>query len=121
MLTGTVASAQKIQLKAGEVLVDGQPCLLIKTLNNTLVSYSALDGNELFLLKFVHNSRYGKLYSKVTFLNEDRSLTSQSYVFTRKDIVKKLIDDGTLKDCKLVTEKVARFIQKYDENVEVPY
>ena len=111
-------SAQKIKIKKNTVYVDGNECLTISG-NSNNVSFSDMDGNELFFLKFIHNSRYASLYTKVTFFEEDLSFTSASYVFTKKLLIKKLVSDGTLKDCKLISKKVKRFIQKYDENVEV--
>lgn len=111
-------NAQKVKIKKNTVYVDGIECLKISGDSNN-VSFSDINGNELFFLKFIHNSRYTSLYTKVTFFEEDMSFTSSSYIFTKKLLIKKLTSDGTLKDCKLISEKVKRFVQKYDENVEM--
>ncbi|MBV7267980.1 hypothetical protein [Winogradskyella luteola] len=111
-------NAQKIKIKKNTVYVDGKECLKISGDSNN-VSFSDMSGNELFFLKFIHNSPYVSLYTKVTFFEEDMSFTSSSYVFTKKLLIKKLVSDGTLKDCKLISEKLKRFVQKYDENVEM--
>ncbi|GAB5563962.1 MAG: hypothetical protein Wins2KO_10250 [Winogradskyella sp.] len=111
-------NAQKIKIKKNTVYVDGQECLKVSGDSNN-VSFSDLEGNEIFFLKFIHNSRYASLYTKVTFFKEDLSFTSASYIFSKKLLIKKLLADGTLKDCNLVSEKVKRFVKKYDENVEM--
>ncbi len=110
-------NAQKIKIKSKIVYVDGKECLKISGDANN-VTFSDLDGNEIFFLKFIRNTRYAPLYTKITFFDQDVSLTSSSYIFNKKNLTKKLLADGTLKDCLLVAEKVKRFVQKYDENVE---
>lgn len=114
----SILNAQKIKIKKDIVYLDGQECLKVSGDPNN-VSFSDLEGHELFFLKFIRNTRYASLYTKVTFFDDDLSLTSSSYIFSKKLLIKKLLLDGTLKDCKLVSDKVKRFVQKYDENVEV--
>lgn len=113
----SLSLAQKVKIKKDVVYVDGKECL--KTSNDpNNVSFFDLEGNEIFFIKFIHNSRFAPLYCKITFFESNLSFTSASFMFTKKILVNKLISDGTLKDCKLVPEKVQRFVQKYDENVE---
>ncbi|WP_236554692.1 hypothetical protein, partial [Flavobacterium sp. 9AF] len=58
------------------------------------------------------------LYNKIIFLDKKLSFTSKSYIFTKKLLIKKLLADKTLNECKLDSEKVEKFVMKYDENVE---
>ena len=109
--------SQDIKIDDDIVLIDGQECLKICGDANN-VSISDLEGNEIIFMKFIHNSRYGSVYNKITFLDQKLSFTSQSYIFTKKLLIKKLLEDNTLKECKLDPEKVERFVLKYDENVE---
>ena len=109
--------SQDIKIDDDIVLIDGQECLKISGDANN-VSISDLEGNEIIFMKFIHNSRYGSVYNKITFLDQKLSFTSQSYVFTKKLLIKKLLEDNTLKECKLDPEKVERFVLEYDENVE---
>lgn len=108
---------QDIDIKKGVVIIDGKPCLKVDGDANN-VSFMDLAGNELFFLKFIHNSKYGPLYTKTTFLAQRLTMTSISYGFTKKLLLKKLLADGTLTDCTLVPAKVESFVLKYDEQVE---
>ena len=116
MFTIGFTNAQKVKIKKDIVYLDGTECLKISGDSNN-VSFSDLEGNEIMFLKFIHNSRYARLYTKITFFDQDLSFTSSSYIFNKKLLIKKLIDDGTLKNCKLDAEKVKRFVTKFDENV----
>ncbi|MEY2703656.1 MAG: hypothetical protein RLY43_2295 [Bacteroidota bacterium] len=116
-LISLVGYSQEIKIKDDIVSIDGKECLKIGGDANN-VSILDLEGNEIIFLKFIHNSKYGKLYNKVTFLDKKLSFTSMSYIFTKKLLIKKLLDDKTLNECKLDSEKVEKFVMKYDENVE---
>jgi len=111
------AFSQKIEIKKDLVYIDGKECLKISGDSNN-VSFSDLDGNEIIFLKFVHDSKYATLYNKITFLGQEVQFTSQSYIFTKKLLINKLVADKTLDNCKLDSEKVKKFAIKYDENVE---
>ncbi len=117
LLISLLGFSQVIKIDDDIVLIDGQECLKISGDANN-VSISDLEGNEIIFMKFIHNSRFGSVYNKVTFLDQKLSFTSQSYIFTKKLLIKKLVEDNTLKECKLDPEKVERFVLKYDENVE---
>jgi len=117
-LISQAAFCQDIDFKKGIISVDGKDCLKVNDSDANNVSFSDLEGNELFFLKFIRNSQYGPLYTRVTFLSQKLSMTSKSYVFTKKLLVKKLLADGTLMNCALVPAKVESFVLKYDENVE---
>ena len=116
LLTG-LAFGQEIDIKNDIVSIDGKECLKISGGSND-VSISDMEGNEIIFLKFIHDSKYAKLYNKVTFLDQRISFTSKSYIFTKKLLIKKLVADKTLVDCKLNPEKVEKFVLKYDESVE---
>lgn len=117
MLSISMMQAQKIKIKKGEVFVDDVKCLTIDGDPNN-VSFFNLEGEEIFFLKFIRDSRYASLYTKVTFLNQKSSFTSKSYIFTKKILIKKLIQSKVLVDCHLIDEKVENFVLKFDENVE---
>lgn len=116
-LISFVSFSQEVKIKNNIVFIDGIECLKISgDVNN--VSILDLEGNEIMFLKFIHNSKYGSLYNKVVFLDKKLSFTSMSYIFTTKLLIKKLVADKTLSECKLNPEKVERFVMKYDENIE---
>src|SRR5690242_10627958 len=112
------AFSQDFDIKKNSVWIDGKECLKINDSDPNNVSFYDLQGNELFFLKFIHNSIYGSLYTKITFLDQKLSFTSKSYIFTKKLLLKKLLGDNVITDCKLDPAKVERFVLKYDENVE---
>jgi hypothetical protein len=116
-LIGTTVFAQEIDIKDDIVTIDGKQCLKIGGGANN-VSIMDMEGNEIVFLKFIHGSKYGKVYNKITFLEQKVSFTSQSYIFTKKLLIKKLVQDKTLSDCKLDPDKVEKFALKMDENIE---
>lgn len=117
VFTTSFVSAQDIKIKKDIVYVDDKECLTIGGDANN-VSFYDLDDNEIIFLKYIHNSKYGSIYTKITFLDSKLSFTSKSYIFTKKLLIKKLIEDKTLENCQLTHEKVERFVLKYNENVE---
>ena len=82
------------------------------------VSFTDMEGNDLIFLRFIHNSKFAKLYTKVTFIDQKLSFTSQSYIYTKKLLIKKLINNNVIQDCKINVANLEKFIMKYDENVE---
>lgn len=117
-LAGHSAFCQDIVFKKDIISVDGKECLKVNDHDPNNISFMDLAGNEIFFLRFIHNSKYGALYTKTTFLNQKLTMTVMSYGFTKKLLVKKLLADGTLVNCSLVPAKVENFVLKYDENVE---
>lgn len=110
-------NAQKIKIKKDIVYIDDVECLKISgDVNN--ISFFDLEGNELFFLKFLHNTRYGALYNKITFINQKMSFTSRTYIYTKKLLINRLVDNFVLQNCALQEDKVANFVMKYDENIE---
>lgn len=118
LLLSYIGFSQDIKFKDDFVLIDGKECLKINDSDPNNVSILDLQGNEIVFLKFIHNSRYARLYTKITFLDQKLTFTSASYIFTKKLLIKKLLADNTLENCALNKEKVEKFVMKYDENVE---
>lgn len=118
LLITATAHSQEIKIKKGMILVDSKECLKINDSDPNNVSIMDLDGNEIIFLKFIHFSKYAEIYNKITFLDQKLSFTSRSYIFTKKLLIKKLLEDKTLENCKLNPQKVERFVLKFDENVE---
>jgi len=112
------AFCQEIDFKKNIVLVDGKECIKMSKEDAVSVSFSDMEGNEIVFLRFIHDSKYAKLYNKVTFVDQNLSFTSQSYIYTKKMLIKKLIKDSVIQDCKINLENLKKFIMKYDENVE---
>lgn len=110
--------SQDVDFKKNIVLVDGKECIKMSNEDAVSVSYSDMEGNELIMMRFIHGSRYGSVYNKVVFLNEKLSFTSQSYVYTKKMLIKRLVKDKVIENCKINRENLEKFIMKYDENVE---
>jgi hypothetical protein len=112
------AFCQDIDFKKGIVLIDGKECIKMSREDNVSISFTDMEGNDLVFLRFIHDSKYAKLYNKITFPGQKLSLTSQSYIYTKKMLIKKLIKDKVIQDCKINLENLEKFILKYDENVE---
>jgi hypothetical protein len=119
ILLATIAKTQSIKIKNNIVFIDGVECLKVNNDPNN-VAIMDLSGNELIFIKFIHDSKYGSLYNKITFLDQKLSFTSKSYIFTKKLLLKKLLEDKTLENCKLNPGKVEKFVLKFDEDVEKP-
>jgi len=118
LIIGTLVFSQKVSIKKNVIYLDEKECLKITSSDPNNVSISDLEGNEIIFLKFIHNSRYGSVYNKVTFLEQNLTFTSQSYVFNKKLLINKLVESKVLNNCKLDSDKVKTFVLKYDENVE---
>lgn len=112
-------NAQKIKFKKGVVTVDDVECLNYDS-SATNVEYNTLDNSNTFILKFIRTGvgQNGGLYTKVVFVEQNKSFTSKSYIFSKSLLVKKLIADEVLKDCSIDESKLDKFILKYDEGVE---
>jgi len=108
--------AQKIKIKKGVVYVEGESCLTTDG-DPVNISFYDADGEEIVFMKYLED-RKGQTYMKVTFLEQKLSFTSQSIIFTRKMLLRRLLSSNTIENCKLNQDKVERFILKYDEDVE---
>jgi len=110
--------SQEIDFKKGIITVDGKECMKYES-SASNVTYQNLNGDDLIILKFIRVN--GELYTKVIFVESRQEFTSQNYIFTKKNLVEKLIKSNTLVECALNEEKVNTFVLKYDEKVEERY
>ena len=109
---------QDIDFKKGVVLINGKECMKMSKEDAVSISFTDMEGNDMIFLRFIHNSKFGKLYNKVTFIDQKISFTSQSYIYTKKLLIKKLIINNVIQDCRINVESLEKFILKYDENIE---
>lgn len=117
-LVSCISFSQEIKIDKDIVFIDGKECLKINDSDPNNISILDLNGNEIIMLKFIYRSRYATVYNKIIFLDQKLTFTSKSYIFTKKLLIKKLLADKTLNECKLDAEKVEKFVLKYNENVE---
>lgn len=110
-----IANAQKIKIKKGIVYVDGIECLKVSSDANSL-AFSNLDGDDIIYVKYI--TSHGITYSKVIFIEQELELSSSTLTFTKKFLVKKLIENNTLKNCMLDADRIEKFVMRYDEKVE---
>jgi hypothetical protein len=117
-VTGNVAFSQDFDIKKNVVYIDGKECLKFHVSDPNNVSLLDMDGHEIIFMKYIHNTPYATVYNKITFLDQKMSFTSKDYIYTKKLLIKRLLNEGIIKDCKLNVEKVESFVMKFDENVE---
>ncbi len=100
-------------------MVDGTECLNYDISPNN-VEFTTNDDSQTIILKFIRTGigQNGGLYTKVVFVEQDKSFTSKSYIFNKKILVKKLLSNKVLKDCKIDETKIDKFLMKYDEKIE---
>ncbi|MSQ78358.1 MAG: hypothetical protein EXR21_01605 [Flavobacteriaceae bacterium] len=98
--------------------MDEKECLKVADSDPNNISILDMEGNEIIFLKYLDNTKFGGMYCKVTFLDQKLTFTSKSYMFTKTLLLKKLVLDKTLENCKLNSTKVEKIVLKYDENVE---
>lgn len=110
--------AQSVEIKKDIVYIDGQQCLKVDRKNPNNVGISDLDGNDLIYLKYA-DDKYGARYNNIVFVNTKSSFTSKQYIYTVKLLVKRLLDNHVLENCKLNDAKVENFIAKYNEPVAI--
>jgi|SRR5690606_19923469 len=112
--------AQSVKFKKDKVWVDGKECLNNHSSNANNIELATLDGSQTIFLKFIRTGigQNGGLYTKVIFVEQNKSLTSRSFIFTKKLLVNKLIDGEVLVDCNINEAKIDKFIMKYDEKIE---
>lgn len=112
------AFSQEIKIKDETIFLDEVACMKVVKNNPNNITITDMEDNELIDLKFIHNTKYASVYNKITFVEQDISFTSKNYVYTVKLLMKKLVADKTVDNCKLNPDKIKRFVQKYDEDVE---
>ena len=108
-------SAQDVDFKKGIVYVDDKECLKYDS-DATSVTFQNNEGNDIVYLKFIRVN--GALYTKVIFPESRQELTSESYIFTKKNLMDKMLKSKVIQNCELNEEAVANFVMKYDEGVE---
>ena len=116
-LSISLIQAQKIKIKKGVIYVDEEKCLTTDG-DPINISFYDSDGEEIIFMKYLDDKRDGESYMKVTFLDQKLSFTSKSIIFTRKMLIRRLLNTKTIESCKLNKDKVERFILKYDEDIE---
>ena len=118
-LNAFILFGQDINFKKGIVYVDGKECMKYDS-DATTVSFQNMNGDDIMVLKFIRPDRsQASLYTKVVFIESHQELTSQSYIFTKKTLVEKLLKSNALVDCTLNENKVRTFVLKYDEKVDI--
>ena len=108
--------AQKVKFKKGKVFVDGKECLAYDSSNPNNVELTSLDDEQTVILQFIRPESE-PMYTKITFLEQKKSFTSRSYIFTKKNLVKKLISAKVLVDCQFNEDKIDKFVRRYDEDI----
>jgi hypothetical protein len=119
LLATGLMHAQEIDVKKNIVSIDGKECLKVdkKDLNN--VSISDLNGNDLVYLKYA-DDKFGKRYNTIIFVNSKKSLYTQQFIYVNaKMLIKRLIENHVLEDCKINDAKAENFVVKYNENVQL--
>lgn len=113
-------TAQKAEFKKGKVFVDNKECLEYKKSDANNIEISTLDGTQTIYLKYIRTGigHNGGLYTKIIFVEQDKSFTSRSYIFTKKILVQKLLADEVVKECMIDEEQINKFLMKYDEKIE---
>ena len=91
-----------------------------KRLNAVTIKFITLDSSNSIILKNITYKSYGveKRYSKIVFTNHDKSLTSMSYIFTKKLLIKNLLKSEVIKGCTFHENKIDEFIQTHHESIE---
>ena len=110
--------SQSFNIKKDIVFIDGKECLKISKSDANNIAILDLEGKEIIFLKFIHDSKYASLYNKIIFLDQKVSFTSKTYIYTKKLLIKRLLAEKVIENCKLNTEKIEKFILKFDEEVE---
>ncbi len=112
--------SQEIEFEKGKVLIDGKECLRFEGSNPNSLEFTTLNGDYTIYLKYIRTEidHVRDVYNKIIFAEQKKSLTSHTFIFTRKTLLNKLIQDKVLVDCRIDTNMLDKFIMKHDENVE---
>ena len=112
------ATAQEVKCKKGVVYVDGAECLTYEKTTNIMFTFSTLEGKEIMMLKFPRHPITSKIAAQVTFMEAQKVVSSESYVFNKKVLIEKLLKEGTLENCDINREKIDSFGLKYNEEID---
>lgn len=123
LLAGLNASAQKVKLKKGEVLVDGAPTFTYKKKNlASQVSIYKMDGTEILFINRNNNEtpKYTEDdFVQITFISLNQKLESATLAGrTVKYLIALMLEENVL-DTKgnFDEDKMVTFFTKYDENI----
>lgn len=111
--------AQSVKFKDDKVFVDEKECLNYSSDANN-IELTTIDGKQTIFLKFIRTGEgfNGGLYTKIIFVEQNKSLTTRSYIFTKKILVNKLLSNNVIVDCAINEESIDKFILKFDEKIE---
>jgi len=110
----SIVSGQNIKVKKDKVWIDGIHTLNYHgSLNGT--TFKTVEGKELFFLSHHTETQTLPAYTKLIFLTQSKMVTNTQVVFTRKILIKTLLDEGILVNGNVVEEKIDNFILKYNE------
>ena len=119
MLAAAFATqAQTIDIKGKSILIDGQPCLTVDKKDPNNISIADLQGNDLVYLKYA-DDKFGARYNTIIFVNTHSQFTSKQYIYTTKLLLKRLLENHVLENCKINDAKLENFIARFNENVQL--
>ena len=107
-----------VKLKNDIVYVDGNECLKYSSpfMGNTTTFYS-LEGEKLFYFDVRDAGKNSQGYIKIGFTDSDYTATVKNEI-SRKNIIKGLIEEGALENCKINQEKIKNFVTRFDQKYE---
>lgn len=119
VLSCSISFAQKVEFKKGKVLVDKVECMTYSSTSNT-VELTTLDNKNNIILKFIRTGvgQNDGLYTKIVFVEQNKSFTTRSYIFSKGILVSKMLKEKILKECTIDESAIDKFIVKYDEQIE---
>ncbi len=105
-----------VKIKKDIALVNGKVCLKIQSswTNCTMIDK---EGNDILYFQSYLETNTHPAYSKIIFLQEKKTITNYSAFFTRKNLIKRLIMNKILVDCRLNPENMDLFALKYHEEI----
>ena len=117
IMIASFAFGQNVKLKDGKVLIDGNVCLNYEAKNlGSSNSFLSLEGKKLFYLDLQDGG--GKLgYLKIGFSGTNYVLTLANEN-SRKEIIRKLIEEKVIEDCKINVDNIKEFVNRYDQHFE---
>src|SRR5690606_1929643 len=112
--------SQSVKFKNDKVIVGGEECLIHNSSDANNIEFTTKDGQQTIFLKFIRTGigQNRGLYTKVIFVEQNKSLTSRSFIFSRKLLVNKLLSEKVIVDCEIKDENIDKFIMKYDDKIE---
>lgn len=107
-----------VKLKKDIVYLNGNECLKFSSpfMGNTTTFYS-LEGEKLFYFDVRDAGKNSQGYIKIGFTDSDYTATVKNEI-TRRSLVKGLIEEGALENCKINQDKIKNFVNRFDQNYE---